>query len=316
MLKFVKPILTSLVFFSATALSAQTDSTILRHWWLGASVGTTGVGIDVSSHVTSMVRVRAGFDFTPHINVPMWFGLESYTDGGITSGNFGRMQEIMHRLTGLEVDDRVELEAKPTMMNAKLLVDVYPLHDKRWRITAGCYFGGRKVGKAINTMREMPSLLAVNIYNSAYDYIMNNDLTSEPFYKDFMLDPYLVEELREDMGKRGELGIHIGDYKDGKPYMMHPDSEGMVKANAFVNAVKPYLGLGFTGALDKKGRWALDVDAGVMFWGGSPKVITHDGTDLTNDVVNVKGKPGDYLDAMKAFHVYPVVSVRFSYKMF
>lgn len=316
MLKFIKPVLTSLVLLSATVLFAQTDSTIFRHWWAGVSVGTTGLGIDVSSHVTGFVRVRAGFDFTPHINVPMWFGLESYTDGGITAGNFGRMQEIMHRLTGIEVDDRVELDAKPTMMNAKLLVDVYPLRDKRWRVTAGCYFGGRKVGKAINTMREMPSLLAVNIYNSAYDYIMNNDLTTEPFYKDFYLDPFLVDEVRAELEKRGELGIHIGDYKDGKPYMMHPDNEGMVKANAFVNAVKPYVGLGFTGALDKKGRWALDVDAGMMIWGGSPQVITHDGTDLTNDVVNVKGKPGKYLDAMKAFKVYPVVSVRFAYKLF
>ena len=66
---------------------------------------------------------------------------------------------------------------------------------------------------------------------------------------------------------------------------------------------------------DRSKRFTLDVDCGMMIWGGSPSLVTHDGTNLTKDVVNIKGKPGDYVDLMTTFKVYPVVSVRFAYKL-
>ncbi len=301
-----------------TALSQdKADDNIFRHLDVGASVGTTGIGFDVSTHITDHVRVRAGLDFTPHISFPMSFSLQSYTDGvGVTGGNFEKLQNYMYKLTHINVDDRVELDGKPTMTNFKFLVDVYPWKTKGWRFTAGFYIGSRKSAKAINTMGEMPSLVAVNIYNSFYDYIMSDEAIDEPFFGDVYWDPFLIEDLRADLENEGHMGIHVGDFKDGKPYMMQPDSDGMVKVSAFVNCFKPYVGLGYTSALDKAKRFNLDVDFGMMIWGGSPKLITHDGTDLTNQVKNIKGKPGDYVDLMKSFKVYPVVSVRFSYKLF
>ena len=98
--------------------------------------------------------------------------------------------------------------------------------------------------------------------------------------------------------------------------MMQPDTDGMVKVNAFVNRFKPYVGVGYTGDLGKTHRWKLDVDCGVMMWGGTPSLIVHDGVNLSKDIVNIKGKPGDYVDMMKAFKVYPVVSVSVSYRFF
>ena len=165
-------------------------------------------------------------------------------------------------------------------------------------------------------MGEMPSLLAVNIYNNFYDYIMSDDAIDKPIFGNTYLDPFMVDEIREDLEGQGYMGIHVGDYKDGRPYMMQPDKDGMVKVSAFVNRFKPYVGLGYTGDLGKTKRWKLDVDCGMMMWGGTPSLIVHDGVNLSKDIVNIKGKPGDYVDMMKAFKVYPVVSVSVSYRIF
>lgn len=313
----------SLIAITGRAQNAEaTESTwrnrnYLSHLEAGVGVGTNGIGINVATNVTDYVRVRAGFDFTPHIAVPMSFSLQSYTDGGgVNANNFDKLQNYMRKLTGIEVDDQVDMDGKPTMTNFKLLVDVYPLRDKRWRVTAGFYWGACRVAKAINTMGEMPSLLAVNIYNNFYDYIMSDDAIDKPIFGGTYLDPFMVDDLREDLADDGYMGIHVGDYKDGRPYMMQPDSDGMVKVNAFVNSFKPYVGLGYTGEFGAEKKWKLDVDCGMMMWGGTPSLYTHDGTNLSKEVINIKGKPGDYVKLMKGFKVYPIVSVSISYKFF
>ena len=53
-----------------------------------------------------------------------------------------------------------------------------------------------------------------------------------------------------------------------------------------------------------------------MFWGGTPKVVTHDGTDLVNDVDNVRGKVGDYVEIIKKFKVFPVLNLRITRRLF
>ena len=318
-----------IVAVQAATLTAQTaasagqpqvinaDRNIFSHLEVGVGVGTTGIGIDLATHITDHLRVRAGVDFTPHIKVPMSFSLQSYTDeGGVNAGNFEKMQSYMKKLTGIDVDDRVDLDGVPTMTSFKLLFDVYPWVDRGWRFTAGFYAGGRRAAKALNTMGEMPSLLAVNIYNNFYDYIMSDDAIDKPIFGNTYLDPFMVDEIREDLEGQGYMGIHVGDYKDGRPYMMQPDKDGMVKVSAFVNRFKPYVGLGYTGDLGKTKRWKLDVDCGMMMWGGTPSLIVHDGVNLSKDIVNIKGKPGDYVDMMKVFKVYPVVSVSVSYRIF
>ena len=290
---------------------------VFNHLEGGVGIGSTGIGLNLATSLTDHMRIRAGVDFTPHFAVPMSFSLQSYTDaGGVNTSNFDKLQRYMKKLTGYEVDDRVELDGKPTMTNFKLLFDVYPWADKGWRVTAGFYLGSRRVAKAINTMGEMPSLLAVNIYNHFYDFIMSDDAIDKPIFGDTYLDPFMVDELRDDLEGEGYMGIHIGDYKDGRPYMMQPDYDGMVKVNAFVNRFKPYAGLGYTGEVGKDRRWKLDVDCGVMMWGGTPSLMTHDGVNLSKDVINIKGKPGDYVDVMKTFKVYPVISFSVSYRFF
>ena len=96
-----------------------------------------------------------------------------------------------------------------------------------------------------------------------------------------------------------------------------PDENSMVKAWAYANRIKPYVGFGYGGRLLKKDdSWHVSFDCGAMFWGGVPKVVTHDGTDLVNDVRNIPGKVGDYVDIIKNFHVFPVLNLRLTKRLF
>ena len=294
---------------------------------IAANIGTTGLGLEVASPMTEWTKLRIGFDCMPKFTIPMNFGMESYVDGQIND-KFDRIQDMMYRLSGMTIDKKIEMESKPTLTTFRLLVDVYPFkHNRHWHFTAGFFVGGSSVGTSINKMQEMPSLLALNMYDRLhkfftsdefYDNAINNEnylaeITGIPALKDIYLDPEVVGELQQKFEELGQLGVHVGDHKDGTPYMMMPDKDGTVSAKAKVNRFRPYLGFGYGGALSPDGKWQASFDAGVQFWGGAPKVTTHDGTVL-NDLVNLRGKVGTYMDLMKSIPVYPTIDFRISYR--
>jgi len=163
--------------------------------------------------------------------------------------------------------------------------------------------------------------------------------------------PEILQKMYDMMKKAGSMGVHLGDYnedvlyaedvyidvddgdgnmtkvlvhqkgdvmhKAGDPYILKPDAEGMVKADMHVNRFKPYLGIGYEGNLSKKSdRWKIAVDCGVLFWGGSPSVVTHEGVDLVHDVRDIGGKVGSYVEAIDCFKVYPMLNVRFTHRLF
>ena len=98
---------------------------------------------------------------------------------------------------------------------------------------------------------------------------------------------------------------------------MEPDENSMVKADMKVNKVKPYLGIGYDGLLTKKNKdVTIGFDAGVMLWGGTPSLTTHDGTDLIHDVENVPGKVGNYINTIEKIKVFPLLNFRIAYKIF
>ncbi|MDE7348019.1 MAG: hypothetical protein K2N48_14910 [Muribaculaceae bacterium] len=293
---------------------------------VAANIGTTGLGLEVASPMTEWTKLRVGFDCMPQFTIPMNFGMENYVDGKVND-KFDRIQEMMYNLSGMTIDKEVRMNSKPTMTTFRLLVDVYPFKENRhWHFTAGFFVGGRSAGKSINTITEMPSLLALNMYDRLYNGITSEDfldkvyddphflydLTGIKALDNTFLNPEAAEELQEKMRSMGKLGVHVGDYKDGSPYMMMPDKDGTVSAKAKVNRFRPYLGFGYGGALSPDGKWQASFDAGVQFWGGAPKVTTHDGTVL-NDLINLRGKVGTYMGLMKAIPVYPTIDFRISY---
>ena len=299
---------------------------------IAANIGTTGLGLEVASPITKWTKLRAGIDWMPHFTIPMNFELSTYTDGQVDD-KFDRIQEMMYDMSGIKIDQEIQMQSRPTMTTFRLLLDVYPFKNNRhWHFTTGFFLGGNTMGKSVNKMLEMPSLMALNMYNRLY-----NEITSDEFYDkaafdpDFLadftgidalkgtyLDQRVIQELQDKMFSLGKLGVHIGDYgydEDGEPvpYIMMPDNDGTVSAKAIVNRFRPYLGFGYGGALSKDGKWEASLDAGVQFWGGVPKVMTHDGTVL-NDLINLRGKVRSYMNLMKAIPVYPTIDFRISYR--
>lgn len=285
----------------------------------GISLGVMGVGLEVKTPVTKWVDLRLGVDWMPTFKVPMKFNLNTYA-GGIATNNFQNIANTLYNVTGIEMDETVNMTGRGSMVNFKLLVDVFPVpRNRHWHLTAGFYAGTSMVGKALNTREEKPTLVALNIYNRAFEYFTNlSSIFDVPLGGGAYMDPDLVEKLQDRFEKYGRMGVIIGYFKDGTPYIMDPAPDGSISARAFVNHFKPFLGAGYSTDLDRSGRWHFGVDLGVLFWGGKPDVINHDyienrDINFTKDLVKIRGKVGDYMNIIKSFPVLPVVEVRFSY---
>ncbi|MBR4921873.1 MAG: hypothetical protein IKY01_07335 [Prevotella sp.] len=315
---------------------------MFNHLDASVTLGTTGIGFDVATPVGNYVQLRAGYSFMPSFHKSMFFNVQvgekpenKYdANGNRVVTKLDKMTDVLRQMTGYQVDDQVEMIGVPTYNNLKVLVDVFPFkQDKRWHVTAGFFLGPSKIAKSYNATEAMPTLMAVSIYNTmrdktlaSYDsYMSGETFVPEPifsyqFSNGFIYEiggPRLIESLAARFNNYGRMGMHVGDYDDGTPYLMEPGNDGMVRANVKVNAFKPYLGAGYGGRLLKNNdKFHIAVDLGAMFWGGSPHIVTHDGTNLTRDVDNISGKVGSYVRLAKQFQVFPVLDVRLIYSVF
>lgn len=351
-----KKILTTLLAMLVTCIStiqAQTfkpkSDVAFKHLDLGVTIGSTGLGVDVISPVYKDVQVRAGFEIMPRFEQNMVFDIQGFDEkGNTTESKFEKMSEKLESLTGYKADNEVKMVGKPTLWNFRLLVDVFPFRDKNWHLTAGFHWGPSKIAEAVNALDDAPSLVAVNIYNNIYDRVSQG----LPIYKDITLGGSDAEKII----KNGRMGIRVGNYKDQyltethpatdengdyiddgnggyvlvteyildangnripMPYRMEPDNNCTVSAKVTVNSFKPYIGFGYGGRLLKNDdRYRISFDAGLLFWGGTPAIITHDGTNLSKDVTNIGGKVGTYVNLISSFKVYPVLNLRITRKLF
>lgn len=123
----------------------------------------------------------------------------------------------------------------------------------------------------------------------------------------------------KDPAKYGKLGLKLGDYR------ITTDKFGNIQADAKVNALKPYLGIGFGRAVPKKHRVAVACDLGVQFW-GKPRLGAMTKDDWGNEYYH-KFKSSDLdeyddedlkdaLDLAEKFSVFPVLNIRISGRIF
>ena len=334
-MKTMKRIIYSIALLCATTFSATAqDTKPFGNLDLGVTLGTTGVGFDVAMPVHDMVKLRTGFEFMPRFNMDLNFGVESFGEDGIAKGaSIDRMSEVLYDLTGYKVDQNITMKTKPTMWNFKFLVDVYPFkNNKHWHVTAGFHWGPSKIGEAVNAIEDSPSLFAVGMYNHLYDVAYQDWVlgiptpiittnTTGPVYMDPMIEKQLTS--------MGQMGIPLGtfthdmtdaygvEHKQGDTYYMEPNENSMVYADATTNSFKPYVGFGYEGRLIKgNDNYHIGFDAGVMFWGGTPSIITHEGVNLSKDVENIGGKVGDYVKFVKGVKAFPVLNLRITRTIF
>lgn len=295
------------------------DKNILNHLDGSITLGTTGVGVDLAMPIGKMVQVRTGFNFFPHYEQTMHFGVQVGDDTRpeVQDEKFNKLSQTLNEMFAFEVDRNVDMKGKPTMKNFKLLVDVFPFRNKHWHVTTGFYWGPSTVAKAENAAYDATSLVSVAIYNQMYERVINSYENDVPYISLGDADLYADEELYNKFKKWGRMGVHVGDYNDDTSYRMEPDANNMVSCKIKVNNFRPYLGFGYGGKLSNRSdrNW-ISFDCGAMFWGGTPRVITHDGVDLAKDVKNISGKVGDYVSLFKAVKVYPVLELRLTHRIF
>lgn len=311
---------------SANAEDSQTPLSDMFKPEFAVCAGSTGLEFEVGSQITQWARIRTGFQFMPDFTLPMDFTMTAVDGSAVSSPNFDRIQETVRDLTGYDVDQKVRMHCNPTFYNFKLMADFYPFSEqesavRNIRLTAGFYLGTERVGKAVNAIEEMPSLLMVGLYNRLYSKVTDPTfidwVLDTPIYENgnqvIYLDPNAAEVLQEKLRAMGRLGMLCGHYPDGTPYIMEPGDDGTVRANAYVNRFKPYFGLGMDQAITADRKVNVGFDMGAMFWGGTPRVITHDGVEL-NQMRDLPNQIENKMKLMRKFPVYPVLNLRLSYK--
>lgn len=306
------------------------DKMLFNHLDGAVTLGTTGIGVDLAMPVGKMVQVRTGFTFFPHYEQTMSFGVKVGDDDDpkVQKKKFDKLKETLNEMFAFDVDRNIDMEGKPMLKNFKLLVDVFPFRNKHWHVTTGFFWGPSTVAYAENAAYDATSLVSVAIYNKMYDRIAVSYESMKRMEEGDPADPipyitingqslYAGKELYDKFQSYGRMGVHVGDYKDGTPYRMEPDADNMVSCRVKVNNFRPYLGFGYGGRLFKgSDRVHVSFDCGAMFWGGTPKVLTHDGVDLAKDVENIGGKVGRYVKFFKALKVYPVLELRIAHRIF
>ena len=291
--------------------TAITDSKLkaFKHLDVGVTLGSTGVGIEFSSPINNIMQLRGGFSIMPKFEYDMVFELGVGKDGNMSQSRFEQLAGMLEGFTGYKVDDKVDAIGEPTFHNFNLMMDFFPFKNKKWHLTAGFHVGPSKIAEAVNAMSEMPSLLAVGIYNTMYEKAEND----EPV---IVIGDMAI--YRPDLVDYGRMGMYLGRKKDGSVYMMEPDEESIVHADMKVNSFKPYIGFGYGDtSMSSNKKYTVSFDCGIMLWGGRPKVVTHDGTDLIKDMEYiVEGNVKKYVDIVKKVKVFPVLNVKITRKLF
>lgn len=163
-------------------------------------------------------------------------------------------------------------------------------------------------------------------YSTNVDYYKKQILPI--YFKDIDIEGKSDAEILA-LGQEMAIRYHKGDpiYSPGDTYRMLPDEESMVKADAKVNAFKPYLGFGYSTNIGS--CTTVSFDAGLLFWGGKPSVIVrtpvginnqgnlcYAEVDMCRDLNNIRGRANDYVKLFNKFWAYPTIGLRISQRIF
>ena len=342
---FALLLLASFLPAAAQTLVERTDNVPFGRLDGGIVLGTTGIGLELSTPLADFVQLRAGFSLVPTVQLPLSFAIPGADaeptvdeDGELVPSTFDRLSGLLQDMTGCTVDDQFDAVATPHFRNLHVMADFRPLRSfPQWHLTAGFLWGTSNIGTLVNAQEEAPLLVALSTYNRLYDKAANDDPLLS--YGDF--DLYNLTLNNKLLG-HGRLGVEMGQRtSDGSTFVLEPDEQGVIRATMQVNAFKPYLGTGFEGCFShRKDGWRYAIDLGALFWGGAPRVVTTDHCrtlvekedeygfpyteweyststiDLVHDVQDVPGRPGEMLNLVRRLKVYPVIELRLTHRLF
>lgn len=259
-------------FFLAIALicglnaqaQMEDDKNLFNHLSVGVGVGTTGIGVELGTTICPIVTMRAGVDFMPNI---------SYK----TSIDFDRPSgwydiPVALRRTYLPTDDiTTDIKGTSSIVNGKLLFDIYTGKNSLFHFTVGAYFGS-------NTFATI----------KAHGEVI-----------------YGVGEFNKDIDRGipgiGKEKILLEGYELGI-------DQGRARATAKTNAFKPYVGIG-VGRTTPRKRVGVKFEFGAQFWGSPTLHDEIRGVDVKKDFPGLSEDFSDGLKIAGRVCAYPTIKI-------
>ena len=273
------------------------------------TAGTTGLGFDVGFPLQEWGRLRIGGVWRPRGHYS-----DEYAVHINDENQWGQFGALMSIFVGVQPEKYVEMEGKSSMNNFKLLVDFFPIKKHRnFHVTIGFFLGNSTIVEAMNTSIGSNTVAAIKSYNTLRQKAINHediDLSIFGLYPS-MSD---IEILYQKLIDMGEVTIPLGERTDanGNKTVVNAtiNDKDVIEITAKVNSFKPYIGAGYEIPITKDKRTKIGIDAGILIWGGKPKVEVFEGLS------NVAGHNTEgYLKSADRYPVYPEASIRISQRI-
>lgn len=214
----------------------------MDHLSVSLEAGGTGFGFEVATTLHPKFALRTGFTMfifskteEGHINSYN----NDYDDFNDFIKDMPEVQKILKE-KGLptsigQADKYVPLKNELRYYNGKILVDYYPIEKRRFRVTAGLYFGNS-------------SFLRIS---GQYPYELLQSIR--------ILNQYLPTDKRLRPIVENVDGIFCNE-------KMGPGPSGKVECTYKINPVKPYIGIGGGRSVPNK-RIGINFDIGLLMEG-------------------------------------------------
>lgn len=237
-LSCMKKIMTTVVLLVvclSTAMAQDFERGIFNHAALNVGVGTEGINIGAASTLTNYLEIEAGVNIMP--------GFKSLLKGDVSIDQ--QTIPVNYGSGTFNVNypaSTVNVKGNLSRTSLFLKAHCYPFGgDSKFFVAAGLYFGGKKIAKVSGHSDQLQQFI-----DNPKNYV-------DPQYWDYIPADYKQQVL-------GEVGAQLADYN------VKFDENYDLTGDLRVNAVRPYLGLGF-GRLVTKNRIGFRMELGCQFMG-------------------------------------------------
>ncbi len=256
-----------------------------HHLSTAIEIGTFGVGIQLATPLSERFALRAGYLFIPTF--------EPNTTASFEINDVERMNNIINDPQYHKVKDELIQKGLPTnaydlprsttaygefgLSNGKILLDFFPIRNHSFHITAGVYIGKSRLVKAHG---GIPDVIA--------------DV-------DGVLDKY-----KDELGYTYDNSLTFGGTE------FEPRELRYISVQGEVNAVKPYLGIGFGRPIPNR-RIGVQVEIGAIYMG---KMTIVGNTQKLTDAIYNELRANDSEKYLSYASIYPMISFKLVGKLF
>jgi hypothetical protein len=273
-----------LLLVCVTHSFSQENVKPFTHLSTGIEFSTTGFGIEVGTSLHKNFALRGGFSTYLPLSTSVNFTIELdesvKTKINETIYDYPEvLRDLMIRHLPTRAEDlntTVTTKAKLGLINGKILIDFYPSTKSSFHLTTGLYMGANYLIK------------------------IEASLPQETFDVMDVLDKH-----------KATTGFDINGTYIVDGYTVKPKDLNNINISLKTNTVKPYFGLGFGRAIPKN-KVGVQFDMGALFH-GTPELSSNNSElqkflndELSKEVVGI----------MEKIKVYPVATLKISYKIF